>query len=170
MPKKTNTAKKTPAKKAVTKKAAAAKKVVKKAVTKKVAAAKKVPVKKAVTKKATNKKAAPKTAKKTTKKATNKTAPAKKVTPKAVQLTRITARVDVGFGNQLYIRGEGGGLDWEQGIIMENISPYEWQFTTHFPSKQIEFKFLINDELWAEGGSLSVATGKSSISSPNFVW
>lgn len=153
MPKKTNTAKKTPAKKAVTKKAAAAKKVVKKAVTKKVAAAKKVPVKKAVTKKATN-----------------KTAPAKKVTPKAVQLTRITARVDVGFGNQLYIRGEGGGLDWEQGIIMENISPYEWQFTTHFPSKQIEFKFLINDELWAEGGNLSVATGKSSISSPNFVW
>ena len=117
MPKKTNTAKKS-----VTIKAAAAKKVVKKAVTKKVAAAKKVPVKKAVTKKATN-----------------KTAPAKKVTPKAVQLTRITARVDVGFGNQLYIRGEGGGLDWEQGIIMENISPYDWQFTTHFPSKQIEF-------------------------------
>jgi hypothetical protein len=149
MPKKTNTTKKAPAKKTVTKK---------------VAAKKKVPAKKVATKKAALKTT------KGAKKATTKRVVAKKGTPKTIQLTRITARVDVGFGNQLYIRGEGGGLDWDQGIIMENVSPYEWQLTTHFPSKQIEFKFLINDELWAEGGNLSVASGKSSISSPHFLW
>ena len=142
------------------------KKTTKKVVTKKVpakkAVTKKAPAKKAPVKKAPVKKKAP--AKKVAKKVVKKTA-AKKLT-----MTRIIARVDVGFGNQLYIRGENGGLDWEHGILMENISPYEWSFTTHYPAKQIEFKFLINDELWSEGNNLKIAAGKESISSPTFAW
>ena len=143
---------------------------IKKKTTKKVAT-KKAPAKKAVTKKAPAKKAP-------AKKAPAKKAPAKKVAKKVVKktaakkltMTRIIARVDVGFGNQLYIRGENGGLDWERGILMENISPYEWSFTTHYPAKQIEFKFLINDELWSEGNNLKIAAGKESVSSPTFAW
>lgn len=142
------------------------KKTTKKVVTKKVpakkAVTKKAPAKKAPVKKAPVKKKAP--AKKVAKKVVKKTA-AKKLT-----MTRIIARVDVGFGNQLYIRGENGGLDWERGILMENISPYEWSFTTHYPAKQIEFKFLINDELWSEGNNLKIVAGKESISSPTFAW
>jgi hypothetical protein len=138
----------------------------KKTVTKKAAvkktATKKVPAKKAAVKKPAAKKVPAKKA------AVKKTAAKKKPAPKKIQLTHITARVDVGFGNQLYIRGENGGLDWERGIIMENISPYEWSFTTHFPADTIEFKFLINDELWAEGDNLKVTAGKESISSPTF--
>ncbi|CAI8297899.1 MAG: Uncharacterised protein [Opitutia bacterium UBA7350] len=103
-----------------------------------------------------------------------KKAPAKKTPKKApakkLKLTRIIARVDAGFGNQLYIRGENGGLNWESGILMENISPYEWQFTTHHSTKKIEYKFLINDELWSEGSNLVAQTGKESISSPTFAW
>ncbi|MGB0459591.1 MAG: hypothetical protein ACPGH0_00250 [Opitutales bacterium] len=144
---------------------------IKKKTTKKVVT-KKVPAKKAVTKKAPAKKASVKKA------PVKKKAPAKKVAKKVVKktaakkltMTRIIARVDVGFGNQLYIRGENGGLDWEHGILMENISPYEWSFTTHYPAKQIEFKFLINDELWSEGNNLKIAAGKESISSPTFAW
>lgn len=144
---------------------------IKKKTTKKVVA-KKAPAKKAVTKKAPAKKASVKKA------PVKKKAPAKKVAKKVVKktaakkltMTRIIARVDVGFGNQLYIRGENGGLDWERGILMENISPYEWSFTTHYPAKQIEFKFLINDELWSEGNNLKIAAGKESISSPTFAW
>lgn len=149
-----------PIKKKTTKKVATKKAPAKKAVTKKVPA-KKAPVKKAPAKKKATKKAP---AKKVAKKVVKKTA-AKKLT-----MTRIIARVDVGFGNQLYIRGENGGLDWEHGILMENISPYEWSFTTHYPAKQIEFKFLINDELWSEGNNLKIAAGKESISSPTFAW
>lgn len=133
---------------------------IKKKTTKKVAT-KKAPAKKAPAKKKAAKKAL---AKKVAKKVVKKTA-AKKLT-----LTRIIARVDVGFGNQLYIRGENGGLDWERGILMENISPYEWSFTTHYPAKQIEFKFLLNDELWSEGSNLKIAAGKESVSSPTFAW
>lgn len=142
---------------------------------------KKKSTKKAVAKKATTKKTAVKKApaKKTaTKKAPAKKAPAKKAAKKVVKkaaakklaMTRIIARVDVGFGNQLYIRGENGGLNWERGILMENISPYEWSFTTHYPAKVLEFKFLINDELWSEGNNLEIAAGKESISSPTFAW
>ena len=154
-----------PIKKKSTKKVAVKKAPAKKATAKKTAA-KKTPAKKVAAKKATAKKTPPKKAvKQVVKKPAIKKAPAKKI-----KLTRIIARVDVGFGNQLYIRGENGGLDWERGIQMENVSAYEWRFTTHYPAKSIEFKFLINDELWAEGNNLKIAAGKESISSPTFAW
>lgn len=145
--KKAATPKKTPVKKAPAKKAAAAKKA---APAKKPAAPKKAPAKKAPTKKA----AAPK-----------KKAPAKK----AVAKTSIIARVDVGFGNALYVRGEGAGLSWDKGTPLENTTPYEWSLTSS-KKGDVTFKFLINDELWAEGENLTVTAGSESISSPTFVW
>ena len=135
-----------PAKKTTTKKAAKSASPV----------AKKAPTKKAPAKKVAAKKATPAPAKKAAKKS-----PAKKTT------TTIVANVDVGFGNSLFIRGEGAGLSWEKGTALENISPYEWSFSTGAKGP-ITFKFLINDEIWAEGENLTVAAGNSSISSPAF--
>jgi hypothetical protein len=34
--------------------------------------------------------------------------------------TVIIAKFDVGHGNALYIRGDGNGLDWDKGVLMEN--------------------------------------------------
>lgn len=156
------------AKKTTTKKAA--KKVVAKTALKKVAAKKtvskattslalqKVPAKKIVTKKVVTKKAS-------TKPATKKAPPAKRVVK-----TSIIARVDVGFGNSLYIRGEGAGLSWDKGVQLDNVSPYEWAFSTTKAKGDITFKFLINDEIWAEGDNFAVALGGTSISSPVFAW
>ena len=161
-------AKKTTTKK-TTKKAVAAK-----APAKKVAAPKKAaPIKKAPAKKAPAKKAAaPKKvalAKKapTPKKAATpvKKAPAKQTTAQ----NRIIARVDVGFGNVLYVRGEGAGLSWEKGTALANVTPYEWTLACSTKGKVI-FKFLINDELWAEGENITLPAGRESISSPTFVW
>ncbi len=152
------------AKKAVTKKAA--KKSVKKTV------AKKAPVKKAAKKTAAGK--AP--AKNNTSTATTSGAstPAQPVPKKApaqpVEQTSATARVDVGFGNSLYIRGEGAGLSWDRGVLMENVSPYEWTWKTTRAKSDVEFKFLINDEIWAEGENLTVSPGGASISTPTFPW
>ncbi len=84
--------------------------------------------------------------------------------------TTVTARVDVGFGNSLYIRGEGAGLSWDKGVLLENVSPYEWTWTSTKAKSDIEFKFLINDELWAEGEDLTVSAGGTSISTPVFAW
>ena len=125
--------------------------------------------------------------KKTTKKVAAKKAHAKKVSPKKVPTkkavapkakiptkkalkTSIIARVDVGFGNQLYIRGTGADLSWEKGLPLENVSSYEWAFATTKAKSDVTFKFLINDKLWAEGDNVTVAEGATSISSPVFAW
>jgi len=147
--------------KKTTKKAVAAKTTVKKVAAPKKAATKKAPAKKAATKKAPAKKAA------TKKKATSavKRTPAKQT---AAQ-TRIIARVDVGFGNALYVRGEGAGLSWEKGTALANVTPYEWTLSC-LNKGTVIFKFLINDELWAEGENITLPAGRESISSPTFVW
>jgi hypothetical protein len=139
-------------------------------------------------KKPTTKRAVKKVAaKNATKKVVAKKAPAKKVSPKKAPAkktvapkaksptkkalkTSIIARVDVGFGNQLYIRGTGADLSWEEGLPLENVSAYEWTFSTTEAKSDVTFKFLINDELWAEGDNVTVARGGSSISSPVFTW
>lgn len=150
-------AKKTTTKKAVKK--ATAKKAVKKVAAKKTVATP-APAKKVVAKKVAAKKAP----------AAKKVA-AKKVTPaKTVVKTSIIARVDVGFGNSLYVRGEGAGLSWDKGVQLDNVSPYEWVFSSTQAKGDLTFKFLINDEVWAEGEDLTVAKGGTSISSPVFAW
>ena len=147
--------------KKTTKKAVAAKTTVKKVAAPKKAATKKAPAKKAATKKAPAKKSP------TKKKATSavKRTPAKQT---AAQ-TRIIARVDVGFGNALYVRGEGAGLSWEKGTALANVTPYEWTLSCSNKGTVI-FKFLINDELWAEGENITLPAGRESISSPTCVW
>ncbi len=132
----------------------------KKATTKKAAkkAAKKAVVKKAATKKSAVKKTARKTVAK------------KAGAPKSVANppTRVIARVDVSFGNTLFIRGEGGGLSWDLGAPMENISPDEWAWETREADSGVVFKFLVNDEIWAHGEDHTVAAGGTSISTPVF--
>jgi hypothetical protein len=146
-----------PAKK--TTKTAIKKTVATKTVAKK-APAKKAPAKKvAVTKVPTKKVAVTKVP---AKKAT------KKVAPKKPATTTIIANVDVGFGNSLYIRGEGADLSWEKGTALENVSPYEWVFCSDTATGEVTFKFLINDEAWADDDDLTVAAGSTSVSSPVF--
>jgi hypothetical protein len=135
-------------------------------------AVKKVPTKKAV-KKATKKVAAKATktvTKKATKKATKSVATKPRVKKKIASKTTIAARVDVGFGNNLYIRGEGAGLSWDVGILMRNLSPYEWAWETKSNDKPIEYKLLINDEIWANGENQFAQSDETSITAPTFNW
>ena len=126
----------------------------------------------------TVKKVAKKAAKKTVKKTTTKTAKkttVRKTTKKAaakkpISKTTIAARVDVGFGNNLYIRGEGAGLSWDVFILMKNLSPYEWAWEAKNASKPIEYKLLINDELWANGENQFAMAGDTAITAPTFTW
>lgn len=161
-----------------------AKKTTVKKAAKKVAAkkaAKKVAAKKTATKKAPAKKAAKASTSSASKKVAAKKAPAKKApakkapakkkaAAKKVVKTSIIARVDVGFGNSLYVRGQGAGLSWDKGVQLDNVSPYEWTFSSTSAKGDVTFKFLINDEIWAEGENVTVAKGGTSISSPVFAW
>ncbi len=143
----------TPAKKTV--------KAVTKAVKKAVVKVKKTAVKKTAAKKPT-KKAATSTAAKKTTGSTKKT-----VTAKATKIT-ISAKVDIGFGNTLYLRGEGKGLSWDQGVSMTCVADDEWSITVAKSAQPRLFKFLINDEAWCLGEDYSLRSNQSGTFTPNF--
>jgi hypothetical protein len=98
--------------------------------------------------------------------AAKKTAAKKKTTP--VPVTRIVARADVGYSNNLYIRGEGAELSWTQGILMENRAGDEWSWSTQAASGPLTFKFLINDEVWSAGDNYTANPGDTFASTPTF--
>src|SRR5689334_18740025 len=87
-----------------------------------------------------HKKAATQTAAQSTAPATNGTNGSKSVT--------IEAKVDVGFGNTLYLRGEGKGLSWNHGIPLTCVDSSTWQWTGE-ASDKLKFKLLLNDSVWS---------------------
>lgn len=119
--------------------------------------------------------------KKTTKKVTTTaksaaSAPAKKPAAparkkSAVQpppATLITAKVDLGFGNHLYLRGEGPGLNWNTGIAMDCIAHDQWTATLQNATKPVTFKVLVNDVTWSQGNDFVVEAGQSTTITPKF--
>ncbi len=91
----------------------------------------------------------------------------KPVAPKPV-VTTISARIDIGFGNALYIRGEGAGLSWDQGQLMANVEKDLWQVSLGESAQPVIFKFLVNDLSWNTGPDYTVASGASVTLVPEF--
>ncbi len=157
-------------KKAAVKKAAAAKKPAAPVKKKSAPAKAKAPAKKAVVKKAAVKKAAaPK--KVVAKKAVAKKAPAKKASAKkktAAKKTVITAKIDIAFGNTLFVRGEGPGLSWDAGVPMNSGDADTWSITISGAKSQVIFKFLVNDVTWSIGEDYVVDAGGEVSLIPSF--
>jgi hypothetical protein len=86
----------------------------------------------------------------------------------AAEATRIMAHVDVGPGNTLYIRGEGGGLNWDKGVPMACIGGDCWSWSVKSAAQHITFKVLINDHQWSAGDNLTVAHGHTATFMPSF--
>ena len=100
-------------------------------------------------------------------KATKATATAKKAIDSTA--TVVVAKYDVGFGNKLFIRGEGAGLSWEIGVEMKNVENDVWVWTNNDLKKgAVACKFLINDDIWSTGENLFVTAGETSTVFPNF--
>jgi hypothetical protein len=91
-----------------------------------------------------------------------------KPTAKGNKTATIEAKVDVGFGNTLYLRGEGiKGADWNHGVPLKNVDSSTWQWTGEAEEKA-KIKLLINDSVWAKGEDLVIAPGKKVQVSPSF--
>ncbi len=137
---------------------------------------KKTATKKAATKKTAVKKTATKTAKKAVKKepakkaAVKKTPVNKKVAAKKAssKTTSLTAKVDVGFGNALYIRGDAPGLSWDHGTEMECAASDEWSWSAKGLKDPVEVKVLLNDNVWSGGPNIVIEPGKSAVVEPAF--
>jgi hypothetical protein len=84
------------------------------------------------------------------------------------QKTRITVKVDVGFGNQLFIRGKGAHLTWEKGLPLINIKADEWTWETEEVLSQCEFKVLLNDQIYEKGENHLINSGAAVTVTPYF--
>ena len=96
----------------------------------------------------------------------------KKTSVKAVAAsavaTTITAQIDIGFGNALYIRGQGPGLSWDRGALMNCVADDRWQITLPESARPVLFKFLVNDLSWSAGEDYTAAPGAKVTLTPTF--
>ena len=86
---------------------------------------------------------------------------------KSAKAVTIEARIDVGFGNSLYLRGEGHGLSWDQGIPLTCVGGSVWKWSGEAADK-LKFKLLLNDAVWARGEDLVVKPGEKLEVAPAF--
>lgn len=156
------------AKKATTKKAAVTKKVAPKKATPPVSAPTPEPTPAPAPKKTAAKKAAVKKA--PAKKAPAKKAAVKKAAPKKApeSKTVITAKIDIGFGNTLHLRGSGPSLSWDGGMPMNCVADGEWSITLIGATSPVVFKFLVNDLSWSAGEDFVVEPGSTVVIEPTF--
>ena len=83
-------------------------------------------------------------------------------------VTKIKAQIDIGFGNELFIRGNAAGLSWDKGIQMNCVNDDMWTFTLVGAAGPIAFKFLVNDLTWSAGEDYVVQPGADFVVQPTF--
>ncbi|MGC3958460.1 MAG: hypothetical protein QM813_11125 [Verrucomicrobiota bacterium] len=99
-------------------------------------------------------------------------APAKPAPVKSAAATSdvpvtIEAKIDVGYGNNLFVRGQGGGLSWDRGLPLQNVDFKTWRLIVSAKDK-VQFKFLLNDAVWCKGEDLVAVPGKKVEVTPAF--
>lgn len=95
----------------------------------------------------------------------------KKATPASVPdsgaITTIDVKLDVGYGNALYLRGEGSGLNWERGVPLSCVDGKTWRWSAPVTSP-IKCKVLLNDQVWSSGQDVTVTPGQKIEVAPAF--
>jgi hypothetical protein len=87
--------------------------------------------------------------------------------PKSGALTTIDVKMDVGFGNAIFLRGQGSGLTWDRGIPLVCVDGKIWRWTQTV-TDPIKFKILLNDKVWSAGNDLTIAPGQKLEVAPHF--
>jgi len=82
--------------------------------------------------------------------------------------TFITANIDIGFGNHLFIRGSGPGLSWDHGVAMDCVGNGLWTIAIKEAALPVTFKVLVNDLSWSAGEDFVAAPGQSLTIAPAF--
>ena len=82
-------------------------------------------------------------------------------------LATIDVKLDVGFGNAVFLRGQGAGLTWEHGQPLVCVDSKTWRWTGEV-KEPVTFKLLINDKIWSAGNDLMIAPGQKLEIAPEF--
>jgi len=99
--------------------------------------------------------------------AVSKPAPAAPPAPASRKPVTIEAKIDVGFGNALYLRGEGNGLNWNHGVPLTCVDGTTWKWSA-VAGEKLQFKLLLNDAIWAKGENLVATPGERIEIAPAF--
>ncbi len=92
----------------------------------------------------------------------------KKAAKRPAKKTVIFVECDCGFNNHLFIRGEGAGLSWHHGQQLINNKSDEWVFEIAHVEPCIEFKILLNDQVFEIGENHKVKKGQKYQVKPKF--
>lgn len=92
----------------------------------------------------------------------------KTVASKELPATIIFAKIDIGFGNHLFIRGEGPGMSWDHGVAMDCVGTGLWTTTIKNAPTPVVFKLLVNDLSWSTGPDFVAEPGQSLTIDPSF--
>jgi hypothetical protein len=87
--------------------------------------------------------------------------------PKGSRVT-ITAKIDVGFGNSVYVRGDEPALSWEKGLALGSVAGDKWEIVLTGIDRPFQFKFLRNNEEWSAGENYTASPGDTLSITPVF--
>lgn len=81
----------------------------------------------------------------------------------------VTAHVLIGIGNKPYVRGSGGGLNWETGVPMDFEEIGKWRWVMPEPiAEPVEIQIFRNDSDADRMGKQKVEPGAELILEPKF--
>lgn len=82
--------------------------------------------------------------------------------------TTLVATAFVGASNKLFLRGEGPGLSWDEGVAMRFVEIGKWSWTTTEADGPIRFRVFKNDEEEDKAGVLTLEPGQRLDIRPEF--
>ena len=88
--------------------------------------------------------------------------------PKAGGVTSVVANVMIGIGNKPFLRGEGPGLSWDEGVPMNFVEIGKWAWSPTRKNATLTVQVYRNDEDPDQGGKYEVKPGEKFEITPDF--
>ncbi len=82
--------------------------------------------------------------------------------------TSVVANVMIGIGNKPYLRGEGPGLNWDEGVPMNFIEIGKWAWSPSRKNASLTVQLYRNDNDPDQSGKIEVKAGEKIEITPNF--
>ena len=83
-------------------------------------------------------------------------------------MTSVVANVMIGIGNKPFVRGEGPGLSWDEGVAMNFIEIGKWAWSPTRKNASLTIQIYRNDEDPDKGGKYEIKPGEKFEVTPEF--
>ena len=85
-------------------------------------------------------------------------------------LGTVEVQVELGTRHDIYLRGEGAGLNWEHGVRLTRVGNNSWLWLNQQLREPVVFGILLDDQIWAKGEWHVVRPGEHLRIRPDFDW